>query len=148
MQKKHAATAFNGEGARLFGGRWNGKGTPMVYTASTLSLAALEMLVHLESDQILQAYLCIPIEFGAALCQTLAQADLPTDWHVDPIPASTQDLGNRWVISAASVVLAVPSVLVPVEHNFLLNPQHPEFSKIKIGAAEVFHYDPRLLKNT
>ena len=147
VQTQHAERAFSGEGARLYGGRWNHKGTSLVYTASSLALAALELLVHLEASQILEAYVGISVEFAEEQCHKLAPSRLPSDWASFPVPNSTRDIGTHWIRQGHSAVLAVPSVLVPVETNFLLNLQHPEFAKLKVGEPAAFHFDPRLMKN-
>lgn len=146
VQARHADVAFTGEGARLYGGRWNHKGTMMVYTAGSVSLAALEMLAHLETHQLLNDYVCLPISFDETLCYKLDLDNLPDDWRSDPAPASTRDIGTQWVRGLSSVVLAVPSALVPLEMNFLINPQHPDFDKLDMGDAQAFQYDPRLIK--
>ena len=118
----------------------------MVYTAGSISLAALEMLVHLEAYQLLSVYVCIPVEFDDSLCRRIDLSDVPDDWTSDPAPPSTRDMGTDWARGAASVVLTVPSVLVPLETNFLINPLHPDFSKLAVGAPQPFQYDPRLIK--
>lgn len=146
VQAKYSATAFSGEGARQFGGRWNRKGTALVYAASSLSLAALELLVHLESYQVLQAYMAISAEFDERLCQWLDTEHLPPDWANFPAPESTKSIGADWIQQSQSAVLAVPSILVPIEMNFLVNPQHPDFARLKVSEARAFQYDRRLVK--
>ena len=146
MQAKHLASAFDGEGAKHFPGRWNHRGTPMVYTAGSLSLAALEMLVNIATEQIPSTFMAVPVTFDDHCCKRIAPDQLPPDWAGHPILSSTRDLGSAWAQSNASPVLAFPSAVVPIETNFLLNPLHPEFLKIRIGSAEAFAYDPRLNK--
>ena len=146
VQSRHAQVAFDGEGARLYGGRWNHRGTPMVYTAGSVSLAALEMLAHLEAHQLLNDYVCIPITFEEDFCRKLDLDSLPDDWRVDPTPSAAKDVGSQWARDLSSAVLAVPSALVPLEMNFLINPHHSDFSKLEIGDAQAFQYDPRLIK--
>lgn len=146
IQSRRARSAFDGEGARLYGGRWNHKGTAIVYTASSMSLAALEMLVHLPTPEVLKRYVTIPVEFDDALCSQLDPKRLPLKWRNNPAVTTTRDIGTDWVNRAASAVLVVPSAVVPAEWNFLLNPNHPDFAKIVIGAPQPFKYDPRLLK--
>jgi RES domain-containing protein len=143
---KHAATAFSGDGARLFGGRLNSKGVAVVYTSATLSLAAMEMLVHLQLAEVLAAYVVRSIQFEDAMVTTLTEADLPGDWNRNPPPLSIQRIGDDWVAGAASAVLRVPSVIVPSESNYLLNPNHPDFARIRLNVEESFKFDPRLLK--
>jgi len=138
VKPEHVDNAFSGEGALKFGGRWNSKGTAMVYCAGTLSLAALEMLVHLELAEILNTYLRIPVEFDSKLVLELAAEGLPADWKEDPIPFSTTAIGDTWIASGQSVVLKVPSVIVPEESNYLLNPLHSDFKKVVVGEAGHF----------
>ena len=144
---KYAATAFDGEGAFRFGGRWNTRGTRMIYTAGSLALAALEMLVHLDDDELLAAY-----SFGAAqippalILPVTAVRALPKNWSASPPPVSLQRIGDDWVRSLASAVLEVPTAIVPLEQNYLLNPAHPDFAKIKLEKPRRFRFDQRLLK--
>lgn len=145
VQAKLEPDAFSGEGARLYGGRWNHKGTRIVYTASTLSLATLEILVHLEAPHLLGHYAQIPVNLNPSLCQSLKIEQLPFDWASHPAPVSTKDIGSRWANKAESAVLAVPSVIIPNELIFLINPEHPDFKQIKIGKSSRFDFDPRLL---
>ena len=144
VKKAHAATAFSGEGARRFGGRWNSPGTPVVYTSGTLALAALETLVHLNPPVRLE-YVAIPLDFDDAWVQKLKLSDLPADWMEEPPPPSTQLLGDRWVKQARSAILELPSAIVRIEPNYLLNPAHPDFRKVRIGKAMPFAFDSRLL---
>ena len=146
VQARRAEDAFSGEGARRYGGRWNHKGIPMVYTAGSVSLAALAMLVHLDAARMLDSYLCIPIEFDDSLCRKIDVSLLPKNWNAHPPAQTTRDIGSDWVRSESSVVLAVPSVPLPLETNYLLNPAHPQFPELRIGGPESFQYDPRVLK--
>ena len=146
VQPRHANTVFDGEGARLYGGRWNHKGCAVVYTASTLSLAVLEMLVHLPTPEVLKQYVTIPVEFDGSLCLHLDPQTLPRNWRNNPALVATRDIGTDWVTRNDSVVLAVPSAVVPAEWNYLLNPRHPDFARISVGVPQPFKYDPRLLK--
>lgn len=142
VKEKHAATAFSGEGARLHGGRWNSPGTSVVYASGSKALAALESLVHLNPPVIFQ-YVAIPIQFDDALAERVVA--LPADWTEEPAPPATKHIGDRWVKEARSAVLEVPSVIIPGEPNYLLNPAHPDFKRIAIGKPESFSFDPRLL---
>ncbi len=146
VQERHLDSAFSGECARRFPGRWNERGIPLVYTAESLALAAMEMLVHVAETDVLDRYVCIPIRFDNRFCQRLDASELPSDWTATPAPVSTRALGTRWVVRASSPILAVPSCLVPVESLFLLNPQHPDFRKLMIGQVDSFRFDPRLFK--
>lgn len=146
FKPKHEATAFTGEGARLYGGRWNGKGTSVVYVASSQSLAALELLVHLDSSQLLGTYRMAAIEFEESLVEQFSTLHLPHGWNSYPAPPETQRIGDQWVAEARSAMLRVPSVLVPDEHNYLINPSHPDFRLVRIGKSSAFQFDSRLIK--
>jgi RES domain-containing protein len=144
VKAKHAATAFSGEGAAKTGGRWNSRGVPVVYASSTKSLAALETLVHLNPPVPFQ-YVAFRLQFDAALVENIPLNRLPAYWRAEPPPPSTKAIGDAWVREVRSAVLALPSVIVPGELNYLLNPAHPAFKKISIGKPERFAFDPRLL---
>jgi RES domain-containing protein len=143
---RFAKSAFSGEGARLYGGRWNRKGVPMVYTAESQSLAMLELLVQ---DEPLRArYVMISAKIpGSVRVDRITVAELPDDWRDLGAREHLRTLGGDWIASGKSAVLAVPSAVVPVETNYLLDPRHPAFRKIKIGTAQTFLTDPRLLSN-
>lgn len=144
-QRQFAKRAFSGEGARLYGGRWNNPGTPLVYLAGSVSLAQLEMLVHLESDEVLNSkYVIIPVWIPSHLIKTLDVKALPRNWRSAAAPSSTRKLGDRWVQSCESPVLRVPSVIVPQESNYLLNPAHSSFDKLSFGKPDKLIFDSRL----
>ncbi len=143
VRETYAATAFDGEGARLYGGRWNTPGHRVIYTSATQSLAALESLVHLHPPVSVKL-VAIPLTFPSTLLETLARARLPSDWRQNPAPPTVQRLGDQWLTESRSAILAVPSVIIPAETNYLLNPQHPAFKKIKLGKPIPFSFDPRL----
>lgn len=143
VKERHAATAFDGEGAWLYGGRWNTVGVRMAYTSITKSLAALEMLVHLKSP-VIARFTAIPLRFDDALVEVFPCKHLPLGWDEEPPSLASQQIGNAWVKNARSALLAVPSILTG-ETNFLINPAHPDFRKIKIGRPEQFTFNPRLL---
>lgn len=144
VKRKYAKHAFTGEGARRFGGRWNGRGTAVVYCASSRALAALELLVHLESEDLLSTYLLFEVALEESL---IAEASsLPPQWHRNPPPSAVSSVGDQWAKGGRSVALRVPSVVVPDEHNLLLNPEHPDFGRLQIGRPQVFRFDRRLAK--
>jgi RES domain-containing protein len=142
VKERHARAAFDGEGARLFGGRWNSQGTRMVYTADTPSLAVLEVLVHLQATAPLAGYVLIEVRVPEALVETLA--DPPDDWRRLPAPDSTRRAGDAWIRAARSVALSVPSLVSPEERLLLLNPSHDDFRRVTIGKPRPFEIDPRL----
>jgi RES domain-containing protein len=144
VKEVYAATAFDGQGAWLYGGRWNSQGTRVVYASETQSLAILESLVHLNPSLTFK-YMAIPIEFDNKLVESVAVTDLPVDWTEEPPPPSTKRIGDQWLKKARSVVLKLPSVIVQSESNYLINPAHSDFKKINIGKPRSFAIDPRLL---
>jgi RES domain-containing protein len=146
VKPRHAANAFDGEGARLEGGRWNSPGTPVVYTSQSAALAALELLVHLGRGSILRAYVLIPCMFDAAVVSRLDRKRLPKNWRSYPAPSDLQAIGDQWIKSAASAVLEVPSVVIETESNYLLNPNHREFESVRLMRPQPFDFDLRLLK--
>jgi RES domain-containing protein len=138
--------AFSGEGARLYGGRWNSPGHPVVYTAEHASLAMLEILAHLEFAAIISDYVLIRAEFDEALLEVIETKQLPRDWRIYPAPQSLRTIGDQWLEEKRSAVLSVPSVIVPVERLYLFNPLHADFKKIAIGEPQEFPFDTRLRK--
>ena len=146
MKKRYVDSAFDGDAAGRFGGRWNSPGTPVVYVASTRSLAALEMVVHLDRSTLLASFVLIPCEFDERLVTTVNRRSLPAHWRRDPPPPELAAIGDAWVKQATSAVLAVPSAIISEEDNFLLNPAHKDFSRIRIGASLDFRFDERLIK--
>ena len=146
VKARRAATAFDGEGARLFGGRWNSPGSPLVYTADSAALAALEMLVHLGTGAMLPAYVLIACSFDDVLVSHLDRARLPPHWRAYPGSAALQSIGNEWLRHATSAVLEVPNAIIATESTYLLNPKHPDFASIRVAAPQAFDFDLRLLR--
>jgi RES domain-containing protein len=144
--RRFAKSSFTGEGARLFGGRWNSPGRPVVYTAQSQALAALEILVHLDFEKLLSHYLAIPVTIPPHLIEFLSPSSLPKNWRAYPAPRSTHAIGDAWLARASSPALQVPSVVIPSESNFLLNPAHPQFPKLRLGKPVPFLFDPRLTR--
>ena len=145
-QKKRAKTAFSGEGARLYGGRWNSPGVPMVYVSQSQALAVLEVLVHLDTPALLAQYVFLEADIDDSLVTVLERSTLPRNWKADPVPGAVQVIGDRWVSSGRSAVLRVPSVLVPEESNFLINPRHPDFTKIAVSRPQAYRFDSRFVR--
>lgn len=136
---------LSGEGAVLFGGRWNPKGLQVVYTASSLSLAFLELLVHTGTRTVPRRLRAIRIDIpDDCSVETLGVDELPSDWRGIPAPQSLRALGADWIRRSASAVLSVPSAVVPVEYNHLLNPQHPDFGMISVISISEPGIDRRL----
>lgn len=146
VKEKWHSSAFDGEGAKRYPGRWNSRGTPMVYTASSRALAMLEILVHFDAEDLIREHFQVfPVEIPDRYILELDIA-LPKDWQADPAPLSTRVIGDEWVQSQASVVLAVPSAIVPTEQNYLINPEHADYPKLVIGPHQPIDFDPRLVK--
>ena len=146
VARKYAASAFDGEGARRAGARFNSRGVPVVYTSDALALAVLEVAVHLPSYRALRGRVAFRVGVPADLVETVPEADLPADWRSTPPPRSVQTFGDRWVRDGRSVALLVPSVLLPHHTNLVLNPAHPEFDRVQINDPEPVPIDPRLVK--
>ena len=116
----------------------------MAYASETLSLATLEVLVHLQRTEVLVSYSICAIQFDPSLVETLPAADLAENWREFPAPAGLAAIGDAWVQEDRSVMLKVPSVVVPGENNYLINPAHPDFDKVEVRAPERFVIDARL----
>ncbi|WP_013320271.1 RES family NAD+ phosphorylase [Gloeothece verrucosa] len=146
-KQKYAATAFSGIGAKLVGGRWNSKGSSIVYTSATLSLAALETFVHMAIEDAGNLFVAIKADIPDDVSiKLVAEQTLPSNWRDIPAPKILASLGDDWFTSQETAVLKVPSVIIPVEYNYLLNPLHPDFAKITIYPEELFILDPRMWK--
>lgn len=145
VRARHAARAFDGEGARRFGGRWNPIGTPAVYLASHRSLAVLEILANLERTDALAGFVFFEVRFDERLVERLDPKRLPGNWRRPEPPSALARLGAAWAAEARSPLLEVPSAVVPPETNLVLNPRHPDFAKLEIREAEPFDLDPRLV---
>ena len=143
----YAATALVGEGARLYGGRWNSKGVRLVYAASTLALGAIESLVHFSSALLPADFVSIAVEIPAALAvETWTVADLPKGWEQTPAPNVLQEMGEAWRTSGRTAILRVPSAVISNEFNVLFNPFHAYEKHIHARAPEPFFLDLRLMK--
>lgn len=140
-----ADTAFDGEGARLYGGRWNSQGHAAVYLADSRALAALEVLVHLNPAMTTLKYQMIEVSFPKALVQTIDIEPLAAALTSAAVQPTTQNAGDAWLTEARAPVLQVTSSIIPEEPNYVLNPRHPQFTRIKIGTSKPFAFDPRLL---
>jgi len=135
--------ATSGAGAAKYGGRWNRIGTQAIYAAQSVSLAALEVLVH---------YSILPRDFvlteiqipDARRVQSLKQDAFPIGWDSETVISATQDIGESWVREGRSAILSVPSSIIPSERNFVLNPAHPAFQKVSFLPPVPFQFDRRL----
>jgi RES domain-containing protein len=143
----YADDPLSPQGAKQYGGRWNSKGVGTVYASDSIALAALEKLVHLHSHEVLNHFVLCVITLPDEAIMTLADDSLPSDWRDDPIPASTQAIGDEWLASEQSLALAVPSTVIPEQFNLILNPNHPDFAILNQAVTvKPFVFDYRLAK--
>ncbi|WP_371437541.1 RES family NAD+ phosphorylase [Polaromonas sp.] len=144
----YTADDMAGKGAEITGGRWNRVGIPVIYTATNISLATLETLVHFNTTDLplnrILVRLDVPDDLWAAR-KVLTQHTAKVGWDVFPAGKVTLDAGDVWLGSGASVLMEVPSAIVPEEANVLINPRHPSITKIVVVRTRLFLYDARLL---
>lgn len=140
-----AFRALDGEGARRYGGRWNSPGAPVIYTAGSASLAALELPVHLDPADAPDDLVLMAIEMPETVSmEILDEARLSAGWARSPTPSSCRELGDAWLARGQSCALSVPAAPMPEERNYLLNPAHPDLTKVKLISERKFRFDPRL----
>lgn len=135
---------ISGNGAALYGGRWNSKGMPVLYTSNHISLSVLELLVHNSNFLTLRNPFLISISIPDDIAwHAVHLAQLPKDWHMHP--AHTQKKGDQFLMDKKVLILQVPSSIIPQENNYLINPSHRDFKKIGIVNTSLFELDKRLL---
>lgn len=143
---KFAAEAFSGHGARRFGGRWNSPGVPMVYSSSSLALAAMELFVHLEPNQQPGDLVSIAAELPEGEpSRRLEPEELPRGWwkgDFEPLRA----IGDKWIREKNSLAIEVPSATLRTEWNVLVNPLHQRVAEIKVEAPQPFRFDARMFR--
>lgn len=138
---------LDGEGARLYGGRWNSEGHAVVYTASTASLAVLELLVHVDVEDLPTDLVLLQIEVPAGISvREVGVAELAEDWTSTADHPDCVRLGDEWVSSRETLLLKVPSAVMPRESNYLINRAHPEAARVSIVGSERYSLDPRLFR--
>ncbi|MDX2189722.1 MAG: RES family NAD+ phosphorylase [Bacteroidota bacterium] len=139
---------LSGRGAELHGGRWNKIGIPALYTSQYRSLSALELLANANSYRFKISFSILELEISDELpIQIISINDLIDDWHYSENIKYTSELGSKWLLMKKTLVLSVPSAIINEENNFILNPHHPDFDKIKINKKHIFNFDKRLLKD-
>ena len=145
LSKAMYASDLSGKGAEKAGGRWNSKGTAMVYTGESRALCTTEIAVHTPLGNLPIDYTMVSIEIPDDVqLSELSDSELPADWRMFPHPHSIQETGDKFIRENLFAVLRVPSVVVQGEYNYLLNPAHPDFSGIKVIAVNPFSFDERL----
>lgn len=145
LSKTKYADDLSGKGAEKSGGRWNSKGTALVYTSESRALCTTEIAVHTPLGNLPMDYVLVTIEIPDDIpVQEINPANVPTDWKSFPYSHTTQDIGDYFVQSGTFPVLKVPSVVVKGDVNFLINPLHKAVEKIRITSIEPFYFDERL----
>jgi len=146
VKERHADTAFDGEGARLYGGRWNSIGHRVVYTSASLALASLETLVHLDNARPLPRFIAFSVQIPADdIASAAGRYSLPGQL---PHLTETRRIGDAWINAGRHLALSVPSAIIPQEFNLLLNPAHPRFAQLVIEPPIGFAIDPRLRRQS
>ena len=145
--RKKYGIELSGKGATLCGNRWNSKGTELIYCADSRALAMAEVAVHLSLSILPKDYVMVEIDIPSYLSiSSLSKEDLPVNWSSFPHVLDTQQIGDAFVAERKNGVLKIPSAVVPGDFNFLINPQHPDFSAIQIVGQEDFPFDSRLFQ--
>jgi RES domain-containing protein len=137
------ANDLTGEGARLYGGRWNRKGVPCLYTSSSISLAILEFSVNVTLDQLPRALSLVTIKIPDEVHE-LKIDDLPGNWNAVPAPASAKDFGSKMLTDAKHLTIKLPSSIITREFNYIINPLHPHMKQCRIISVEDFVFDVRI----
>lgn len=145
MKKAYVDHVWDGEGAKLYGGRWNLVGTPAVYTASTLSLTVLEILVGFTEQDVTHDFVAFALEIKRGVkIKEIQLDDLPHHWQDYPVPIDIQTMGDKLLHTKGPCVISVPSTVVPVERNYIFSAEH--FKEICQSVSKPVHFplDPRL----
>lgn len=150
ISKTKYVTDLAGTGAKLAGGRWNSKGLAVLYCTATRSLCALEVFVHLDPDDLPEPQSAIALEVPDDVFakRTMWQVeDLPAEWRDHPAPTTLQAMGDTWIKATPSLVLDLPSAVIPAERSYVLNPAHADMKHVKAHSPEPFAFDPRMWKS-
>lgn len=138
---------LSGKGAELYGGRWNSKGVPMLYTSESRALAFVEIAMHIPMGIVPKDYFLISIDIpDTASILRFTNADMPSDWRSNPHSNTTQQIGDQFVADNKFLILQVPSAVVPGDYNFLVNPNHSKSSNVQVISFEPFEFDSRFVK--
>jgi RES domain-containing protein len=147
LRRAYAASAFDGEGAYRYGGRWSSSGTRVVYTSEHLSLAMLEYFVHIDRAHPPRDLVVVRAAIPDSVSRRVVSLpELPANWRTTPAPAELALLGDQFVAEQEQCVMVVPSAVAPRESNWLINPAHPDFARIELLEVEALDYDARLVK--
>ena len=147
LSREKFATPLSGKGAAIKGARWNSVGVELIYTAANRSLAMAEVAVHFTLATLPDDYVMVTVSVPDDIAiKEIFEKDLPLNWGNFPHPVSTQKIGDYFVAENKCCILKIPSVVTSGDFNFLINPGHIDFSKIKISAIEKFPFDNRIFK--
>ena len=147
LRKRYSKKPLSGEGAYRFGGRWSSPGTRLAYTAEHLSLAMIEYFIHIDPEDPPKDLVLVAADVPDQVSRTsISVKRLSSNWRQSPAPPELTSIGDRFVHDYRAAVLIVPSALAPGESNWLINPGHPEFSRIRLHPVEPFRYDPRFFR--
>lgn len=146
VKPRYAPSVFDGEGARLYGARWNSVGVRVAYASGDAALAVLEVFVHLADTTALPSYSLVSASIPDRLIKDLDLSLLPKSWEASPVPPAVQAIGDDWIRSGSSLALRVPSVLVPSGTNLLINPEHRDFTQLKLESIEPYRFDSRFVR--
>ncbi len=141
--KNSINSAFDGEGSRIYGGRWNSKGVSVVYTSDSLALSSLETIIHLPTYDLLEDYVYFKLSLDSKM---IYDSPIPTGWDERPNAPVARSIGDAWVIHNSYPAMKVPSVLVPESYNLVINIHNPDYSDIRIDAPKPLTFDSRLKK--
>jgi RES domain-containing protein len=147
IARKDVVRDLSGTGAKLYGGRWNHRGTAVVYTSETRALATVEFLVHVSLSNAPSGLMTATIEIPDSIApEDVSRGSLPRGWRDYPPPRQVADLGTQWAKSGKSLLLRVPSAVVEQEYNILINPLHSDMRHVKLQRVEPFEFDKRLVR--
>ncbi|HLT24069.1 MAG TPA: RES family NAD+ phosphorylase [Ignavibacteria bacterium] len=135
---------LSGAGAEQFGGRWNSKGVPMLYTSESAALCMLEVLVHIPRTSIPDDFVMISLSVPDDNLEAVDESSLPKKWNDFPIIYGTTTIGDNFIRQRTALILKVPSSIVPESYNYLINPLHPDITKVKIEKVMKTPFDKRL----
>jgi len=148
LRRSFSKSPLDGEGGYRFGGRWSSPGTRLAYASEHLSLAMLEYFVHLDQADLPKDLVVVRAEIPDGVSRVrVAAKELPANWRQTPAPPALARFGDDFVRRRNAAILIVPSVLAPSEFNWLINPSHPEFRRIRLGKLESFRYDARIVES-
>ena len=147
LRRPFARKPLDGEGALRFGGRWSSAGVRLAYAAEHLSLAMIEYFVHVDPEDAPKDLAVVTAEAPDSVSRiTISGRRLPANWRGSPPPPELARFGDEFVRDRRAAILIVPSALAPAESNWLINPRHPEFHRIRLRSVEAFQYDARFFQ--